>query len=72
MSDEGRGRMRRYRGEHTGDQCCRQVGLGFDTANRLMDFETGRATTYISTYLGTVLGAQYARLLVGRYSSRQA
>ena len=72
MSDEGRGRMRRYRGEHTGEQCCRQGGIGFDPAGRLTDCGTERATTYISAYLGNVHGAQYVRLLVGRYVGRQA
>ncbi|MHC4112544.1 MAG: hypothetical protein ACYSUY_15845 [Planctomycetota bacterium] len=45
MSDEGRGRMRLYRIEDTGDQCCRQGGIGLDTASRLTAGDTKATAT---------------------------
>ncbi|MHC4653846.1 MAG: hypothetical protein ACYTDW_17195 [Planctomycetota bacterium] len=72
MSDEGRGRMRHYRIEDTGDQCCRQGGIGFDTAGRLTAGDTKGTATYISAYLGSVHVDQYVRLLVGRQAGRHA
>ena len=72
MSDEGRGRMRHYRIEDTGDQCCRQGGIGFDAASRLTAGDTKGPAAYISACLRSMHVDQYVRLLVGRHAGRHA